>query len=164
MVWVSWHLRGCPSPSSMDRHGLGASPPAQCAGRRSGRRGGWQKEQLVASLTVCTGWGGKLGSMRYTFRRINTDEVALKVIASGVDFLSQNQCPVPAGRGALPQGELGQVVVANTSTSLSNRPGHGDRNTLTLKGKGIVSLALRISGVRQFGGTRDSQAFESKCF
>lgn len=72
------------------------------------------------------GQGGKLGSMRYTFRRINTDEVALKVIASGVDFLSQNQCPVPAGRGALPQGELGQVVVVNTSTSLSNWPGHGD--------------------------------------
>lgn len=32
-----------------------------------------------------------------------------------------------------------------------------------LKGKGIVSLALRISGVHQFGGTWDSQAFEIKC-
>lgn len=101
--------------------------------------------------------------MRYTFRRINTDEVALKVITSRVDFLSPNQCPVPAGRGALPQGELGQAM-ENTSTSLSDRPGHGDRNTLTLKGKGIVSLALRISGVRQFGGKRDSQAFEIKRF
>lgn len=44
------------------------------------------------------------------FRRVNADEVALRMVRSGVNFLSKNRFPVPAGGGTLPQGELVQAL------------------------------------------------------
>lgn len=58
--------------------------------------------------------------MRYAFRRVNADEVALKMVKSKVNFLSKNQFPVPASGEMLPQGELVQAV-KDASTGLSYR-------------------------------------------
>lgn len=53
--------------------------------------------------------------MRDAFRRVNADEVALRMVKSEVSLLSQNQFPVPASGEMLPQEELVQAVeAANT--------------------------------------------------
>lgn len=69
---------------------------------------------------ACTRRLGKLGSMRYAFRRVNADEVALRMVKSKVNFLSKNQFPVPASGEMLPQGELVQAE-KDASTGLSDQ-------------------------------------------
>lgn len=83
--------------------------PAWCMGRRSGRRGDGRKEQFVASLRVCARWLGKLGSMKYVFRRVNADEVALRMVKSKVNFLSQKNGSLylPEGKCCLKESCLG---------------------------------------------------------
>lgn len=53
------------------------------------------------------------------FRRVNADEVALRVVKCEVNFLSKNQFPVPASGEMLPQGELVQAV-KDASAGLSH--------------------------------------------